>query len=176
MSHPIQIILVRQLATYLSVPLFLMDPKGKLLFYNEPAEAILGSRFDETGAMSLEEWSSAFTRFDDEGQPIPPEDLPPMITHGLYIMATARSLYSSSPIAWHRLAPGWTFGLAVIGRCCAEATRLGTIQQAPASIWARQVRDRKPPTTSTGTRSAVGLTTAPRARDHDALAGHGNRP
>jgi len=27
MAHPIQIILTRQLATYLSVPLFLVDPK-----------------------------------------------------------------------------------------------------------------------------------------------------
>ena len=37
MAHPIQIILMRQLAGYLSVPLFLVDPKGDLLFYNEPA-------------------------------------------------------------------------------------------------------------------------------------------
>lgn len=80
MAHPIQIILFRQLAAYLSVPLFLVDPKGNLLFYNEPAEALLGRRFDETGVMPLEEWSSAFTRVDDEGQPIPPEDLPLMIT------------------------------------------------------------------------------------------------
>ncbi|MFQ5953741.1 MAG: hypothetical protein ACE5JZ_01585 [Kiloniellales bacterium] len=80
MAHPIQIILTRQLAAYLSVPLFLVDPKGNLLFYNEPAEAILGRRFDETGAMPPEEWLSAFTRFDDEGQPIPPEELPVMIT------------------------------------------------------------------------------------------------
>ena len=48
MAHPIQIILTRQLAAYLSVPLFLVDPKGNLLFYNEPAEAILGRRFDPT--------------------------------------------------------------------------------------------------------------------------------
>jgi PAS domain-containing protein len=80
MSHPIQIILVRQLAAYLSVPLFLVDSKGNLLFYNEPAEAIQGSRFDETGVMSLEEWSSAINRFDDEEQAIPLEDLPLMIT------------------------------------------------------------------------------------------------
>ena len=80
MAHPIQIILMRQLAAYLSVPLFLVDPEGNLLFYNEPAEAILGSRFDETGAMPLEEWSSAFTRVDDEGQPLQPEDHPLMIT------------------------------------------------------------------------------------------------
>ena len=80
MAHPIQIILTRQLAAYLSVPLFLVDPKGNLIFYNEPAEAILGRRFDETGAMPLEEWMSAFTRFDDEGKPIPLEDLPLTIT------------------------------------------------------------------------------------------------
>lgn len=80
MTHPIQIILTRQLAGYLSVPLFLVDPKGNLLFYNEPAEAILGRRFEETGAMSAEEWSSAFTPLDEGGQPIPPEKLPLRIT------------------------------------------------------------------------------------------------
>jgi PAS domain-containing protein len=80
MTHPIQIILMRQLAGYLSVPLFLVDPSGDLLFYNEPAEAILGRRFEETGAMSAQEWSSAFTPEDREGHPIPPENVPLMIT------------------------------------------------------------------------------------------------
>lgn len=80
MEHPIQIILARQLAGYLSVPLFLVDPRGNLLFFNEPAETILGRRFEETGTMPSEEWSSAFTPIDHEGRPIPPEDLPLMIT------------------------------------------------------------------------------------------------
>ena len=80
MAHPIQIILTRQLAGYLSVPLFLVDPNGNLLFYNEPAEVILGRRFDETGAMPATEWSTAFRPIDDEGRPIPPDDLPRMIT------------------------------------------------------------------------------------------------
>ena len=79
MTHPIQIILTRQLAGYLSVPLFLVDPKGNLLFYNEPAEALLGQRFDETGAMPAEEWSTVFAPVDDEGRPIPPAQLPLMI-------------------------------------------------------------------------------------------------
>jgi len=60
MAHPIQIILTRQLAGYLSVPTFLVDPNGTLLFYNEPAEVLLGRRFDETGAMPAEEWSTIF--------------------------------------------------------------------------------------------------------------------
>ena len=47
MGQPIQIILMKQLAGYLSIPLFLVGPNGDLLFYNEPAEAILGRRFDE---------------------------------------------------------------------------------------------------------------------------------
>ena len=79
MAHPIQIILTMQLAGYLSVPTFLVDPNGALLFYNEPAEVLLGSRFDETGAMPAEKWSTIFAPVDQEGQPIPPADLPLMI-------------------------------------------------------------------------------------------------
>ena len=79
MAHPIQIILTRRLAGYLSVPTFLVDPKGTLLFYNEPAEVLLGLRFDETGAMPAEEWSTVFAPADREGRPIPPAKLPLII-------------------------------------------------------------------------------------------------
>lgn len=88
MALPIQIILLRQLAGYLGVPLYLADPKGDLLFYNEPAEAILGLRFEETGPMPAKTWSTAFTPVDEQGQPISPEDLPLMIA-----LATQRPAY-----------------------------------------------------------------------------------
>ena len=88
MAHPIQIILTRQLAGYLSVPVFLVDQKGNLLFYNEPAEAILGRRFEETGAMPAEEWATIFTPEDGQGHPISARDLPLMIT-----LATQRPAY-----------------------------------------------------------------------------------
>jgi hypothetical protein len=80
MSHPIEIILTRQLAEYLSVPLLLVDSKGDLLFYNEPAESILGQRFEETGSMPPEQWSKSFTAVDEQGQPIAPDELPLMVT------------------------------------------------------------------------------------------------
>jgi PAS domain-containing protein len=80
MSHPIEIILTRQLAKYLSVPLLLVDSKGDLLFYNEPAESILGRRFEDTGPMSAEEWSSMVTALDDQGQPVGRDELPLMTT------------------------------------------------------------------------------------------------
>jgi PAS domain-containing protein len=88
MALPIQIILIRQLAGYLGVPLFLADPKGDLLFYNEPAEAIVGLRFEETGAIPAKTWTSMFKPIDEQGQPIPPEDLPLMIS-----IATRRPAY-----------------------------------------------------------------------------------
>ena len=50
----VELILMRQLASYLAMPILLFDPAGNLLYYNEPAEAILGRRFDETGQIPLE--------------------------------------------------------------------------------------------------------------------------
>lgn len=69
----VEIILMRQLASYLAMPVFLVDPAGNLLFYNEPAEAILGRRFDETGEMPVDEWSRVFTATAQDGSPVPPE-------------------------------------------------------------------------------------------------------
>ena len=76
MTPPVEIILARQLAGYLAVPVFVVSPEGDLLFYNEPAEKILGTRFEETGKMALAEWSTMFEPADEEGKPLPPEKLP----------------------------------------------------------------------------------------------------
>ena len=76
----IEIILNRQLADCLSVPVFIVDPIGTLLFFNEPAEKLLGSRFDDTGELKVEEWSTMFTPLDNKGDVIPPEELPLVIT------------------------------------------------------------------------------------------------
>ena len=78
-QHPVELILTKQLASYLAIPIFLVNPEGSLLFYNEPAETILGCRYDETGEMDLATWSSAFTPTDDDGAPLPPERLPLVI-------------------------------------------------------------------------------------------------
>ena len=37
-QQEIEMILVRQLASYLAMPIFIVDPQGTLVFYNEPAE------------------------------------------------------------------------------------------------------------------------------------------
>ena len=49
---------------------------GILFFYNEPAEELLGKRFEDTGEMPVEEWSTVFKPFDNDGYPMAPEELP----------------------------------------------------------------------------------------------------
>ena len=78
-QHPVEVILTKQLASYLAMPIFLVDPGGNLLYYNEPAEHLLGCRFDETGEMDLAMWSEGFTPTDDNGEPMPREQVPLVI-------------------------------------------------------------------------------------------------
>lgn len=75
----IEVILTRQLASYLAMPVFLVDPAGTLIFYNEPAELILGRRFEETGEMPATEWTTVFTPTDEIGAPLAPEANPLII-------------------------------------------------------------------------------------------------
>jgi PAS domain-containing protein len=72
----VELILMRQLASSLAMPIFLVDPSGNLLFYNEPAEQLLGSRYDETGEMSASEWSRLFVQIGEDGSTVPGEALP----------------------------------------------------------------------------------------------------
>jgi PAS domain-containing protein len=75
----IELILARQLASYLAMPIFIVDPLGNLVYYNEPAEGILGHRFEETGEMPVEEWTTIFQPTDESGTPLAPESLPLMV-------------------------------------------------------------------------------------------------
>jgi len=64
-QKPIELILTRQLATYLAMPVFIVDPAGTLVFYNEPAERILGVRFEETGRIDPDEADRLVELSDD---------------------------------------------------------------------------------------------------------------
>ena len=75
-QNEVELILMKQVASYLATPIFLVDPRGGLLYYNEPAEALLGRRYDETGEMPLEEWGSIFIPTTEDGSPLAPEELP----------------------------------------------------------------------------------------------------
>jgi PAS domain-containing protein len=77
--RPIEVILVKQLASYLAIPILLLGPEGELLFFNESAEPLLGARFDELDVVPLEEWSNALQSADEDGSPIKQEDRPMVV-------------------------------------------------------------------------------------------------
>ncbi len=76
-EHNLVLILARGLASSIATPMFLVDPHGNLVYFNEPAEEILGTTYAEEGDLSLQEWGTAFSPRDLEtGEVLPPESLP----------------------------------------------------------------------------------------------------
>jgi PAS domain-containing protein len=75
-GKPIQLILARQLASSVAIPIMLFDADGSLVFFNEPAEAILGERFDETGEISSDDFVNLVEVADEHRVPLHPDDRP----------------------------------------------------------------------------------------------------
>ena len=76
---PIQVILARQLASSLAMPILIVDTEGTLIYYNESAEAILGQRFEETGEIAADTWSKLFAIADESRKAIAQESSPMML-------------------------------------------------------------------------------------------------
>jgi len=72
----IQMILARQLASCVAMPILLVNADGTLIYYNEAAEALLNQRFEETGEIPADEWNRLITVVDEDRNPIAPEDRP----------------------------------------------------------------------------------------------------
>jgi PAS domain-containing protein len=74
-QHHIALILARDLAATLATPIFVVDERGDLVYYNEAAEGVLGRPYAEV-QMSADEWATAFRPVDEDGRPLPLEELP----------------------------------------------------------------------------------------------------
>ena len=70
------LILAREFATRLATPMFVTDADGTLVFYNEPAEELLGRSFADAGEISAEEWGSLFHVERLDGRPMALEEMP----------------------------------------------------------------------------------------------------
>jgi PAS domain-containing protein len=75
-QREIELILIRQLADYLATPIFVVDPHGDLIYYNEPAERLIGRPFDQSSQMTFDEWSTVFDPRRADGSEVPPDGLP----------------------------------------------------------------------------------------------------
>lgn len=72
----IELILARQWAGLLALPIVIIDQERTVVYYNEPAEIVLGRRFDEAGPIPWTAWSTSFDLTTEEGDPLPVEELP----------------------------------------------------------------------------------------------------
>ena len=71
------LIVARELASNLATPMFLIDGRGDLVFYNEAAEQLLGKPFAELGSMSSTKWGEMLSLARPDGSPLRRRDSPP---------------------------------------------------------------------------------------------------
>lgn len=75
-QKPLILILMRELASNLATPIFLVDAEGTLVFFNEAAEGVLGMSQADAGELAREEWAGMFSPEDLGGRALPPDEVP----------------------------------------------------------------------------------------------------
>jgi PAS domain S-box-containing protein len=73
------LILAREFASNLATPTLIADADGRVVFYNEAAEEVIGRSFAEAGEVSLDELSAPFAPRTRDAEPLPLERLPGQI-------------------------------------------------------------------------------------------------
>jgi PAS domain-containing protein len=68
-ERSLPLILAREFASNLATPLAVIDETGRLLYFNEPAERIIGSTPAELGELTEEEWRARFSAARLDGTP-----------------------------------------------------------------------------------------------------------
>ena len=64
------LILARELASNVATPMLILDHRGSLVFFNEPAEVVFGTRFDDIGELPPDQWDARWPVTDAEGERI----------------------------------------------------------------------------------------------------------
>ena len=75
-QRDVGLILMRQLASGLAVPVLIADETGDLLFFNEAAEQLLGQRFDDVEELPRGTRTRSFAFRDEQGDPLPDDQVP----------------------------------------------------------------------------------------------------
>ena len=70
------LILARAFAAQLATAVFLLDPDGKVIYYNEAAEELTRRPFIEGAGETADEWIVRRRPRDEEGLELPIQDLP----------------------------------------------------------------------------------------------------
>ena len=73
------LILAREFASNVAVPIFLVDAANTLVFYNEAADEAFGGPFGKTGELGHGQWAPRFTPTRPDGTPYERSELPMVI-------------------------------------------------------------------------------------------------
>ncbi|HEU6444267.1 MAG TPA: PAS domain-containing protein [Gaiellaceae bacterium] len=76
------LILAREFASNLATPMLIADADGRLVFFNEAAEEVVGHPFAEVGELPIHEWTTSFEPRTHESEPLPAEERPVGIAFG----------------------------------------------------------------------------------------------
>jgi PAS domain-containing protein len=80
-SKSLPLILARELATNLSTPMFLLDSRGMLVYFNDAAEVLIGRTIVEIGEISGVDFGEALQLRDAGGAPMRRRDSPSGIAY-----------------------------------------------------------------------------------------------
>lgn len=101
-----QLILARQLASSLAMPIVIVDAAGVLIYWNEPAELLIGIRFEESGEIPASDWQQQFAVSDEERRLIPKDEWPLVIALTQH-QPVSRTIWLGTPAgSWRNL--NWT--------------------------------------------------------------------
>lgn len=155
--NPIEIIVLKQFAGCLAIPMFVIGPTGDLLYFNESAEPLLGLRFDEAGELDVEEWSRIIPTFDEFGGAFKPEERPLILAlterrplhrrlilqrfdgHSVRVEGTAIPLVATDDRLLGALAFFWEDGRPQIPEPSPMPTPVVSFQQPVEMILARRL-------------------------------------
>ena len=81
MHKSLPLILAREFAANIATPVIVMDEDGRLVFFNEPAERILGQTHADVGELAPAEWTRLFVVETLDGTPVRFDEMPVGIAH-----------------------------------------------------------------------------------------------
>jgi PAS domain-containing protein len=76
MAQNLESILARSLAAHLDVPAFLADPEGRIVYFNEAAELLVGRAFEDTPELSSEDLRELIDPRDAGGERVSESVMP----------------------------------------------------------------------------------------------------
>jgi PAS domain-containing protein len=75
-SKHLVLILARELAANVATAMLIVDPDRTLVYFNEPAELLLGDTFASTGEMSVRDWGAKYEPQRLDGGPYALDEFP----------------------------------------------------------------------------------------------------